>query len=680
MAQPREGADRCHKFLNHEASPPLNHALKYRPDIDGLRAIAVLAVVLFHLDPRLAPGGYIGVDVFFVISGYLITSIVLREIRADDFSLGRFYERRIRRLLPALFTVAAASFVVAWLFLLPNDFRLHSEAMAATALFVANLFFWKKTDYFSDPVESLPLLHTWSLAVEEQFYIVFPPLLVLICRYRPRWLPWLLAVSLLVSLGLSELALGDRPESSFYLPHYRAWELLTGAILSIGAIPAPTSARVRNILAGTGLALIAGSVFLYDKNTTFPGFSAISPVLGAALAIHAGSGGAAWIGRRLGGKTLVFFGLISYSLYLWHWPLFVFVRYALAPGQSALPLDAGLLVAAIVLATLSWRFVERPFRRGRGRTRRAALFTAASLALAAMSLLALPGELSRGAPGRFPRDILEIAAVAKEEIPFRKPCFGLKPDQVNGEGAVCAIGAGGEPEFLLWGDSYALALAHGVDLAAKELGGAGRFLGRSACPPVLTRNDAHLYRKNCTEFNHAVLRYLQGQPSIKTVVLAGYWTRYLDATLKDSFSRDYVQLLDDLTGKGFRVVVIDQVPRIGWEIPSLMARSRLFGFAMPAMPDRSGHLATVEPFHRLLVAARARDDIPLLDLSIQLCQEGICRADDQGVPLYRDAHHLSAAASAALKDALKPAIRPPAGGQRVWPGPEKSAAAAARHR
>lgn len=632
--------------------------LPYRPDIDGLRAIAVLAVVLFHLDPRLAPGGYVGVDIFFVISGYLITSIVFREIHAGDFSLGRFYERRIRRLLPALLVVMVVSFMVAWRLLLPADFRMFSEALIAAALFAANVYFWKKTDYFSDSVEFLPLLHTWSLAVEEQFYILFPPALLLICRYRPRWLPWALAVLLLVSLGLSELALGDRPESSFYLPHYRAWELLAGAVLSIGTFPAPASVRTRNILAVMGLALIAGCMFLYDKNTAFPGLSAFPVVLGTALAIHAGNGGNSLVGGWLGSKLLVFVGLISYSLYLWHWPLFVFVRYVLEPGQSSLLLDAALLISAIGIATLSWRYVERPFRRGRGRQRRATVFAAGSLVLAIMILLALPGVLSRGAPDRFPSDVVNIAAVAQEEIPFRKPCFGLKPDQVNVAGNVCAIGMHGEPEFLLWGDSHALALAHGVDLAAKELGESGRFLGRSACPPMISQSMAHLYRRNCAAFNHAVLRYLEGQPSIRTVVLAGYWTRYLDETLKDSFARDLILLLDDLAGKDYRIVIIDQIPRIGWEIPSLMARSSLFGFAMPAMLDRDSHLASMEPFHRLLAPSLVRDKIQLLDLSSHLCPEMMCNSDYQGVPLYRDAHHLSAAASAALKDALKPALRP----------------------
>lgn len=631
--------------------------LPYRPDIDGMRAIAVLAVVLFHLDPRLAPGGYVGVDVFFVISGYLITSIVFREIHAGDFSLGRFYERRIRRLLPALLVVMVISFIVAWQLLLPNDFRMFSEALIAASLFAANAYFWKKTDYFSDSVEFLPLLHTWSLAVEEQFYIVFPPTLLLICRYRPRWLPWALAVLLLASLGLSELALGDRPESSFYLPHHRAWELLAGAVLSIGAFPAPTAVRTRNIMAATGLTLIATCIFFYDKNTAFPGLSAFPVVLGTALVIHAGNGGNSLIGGWLGSKLLVFFGLISYSLYLWHWPLFVFVRYVLEPGQSSLLFDAGLLISAIGIATFSWRYVERPFRRGRGKQHRSSVFATGSLALVIMILLALPGVLSRGAPGRFPSDVVDIAAVAQEEIPFRKPCFGLKPDQVNVPDTVCTIGVHGEPEFLLWGDSHALALAHGVDLAAKELGESGRFLGRSVCPPTISQVGANPYRKNCAEFNHAVLRYLQGQPSIRTIVLAGYWARYLDEPLKDSFARDLVLLLDDLAGKDYQIVVIDQIPRIGWEIPSLMARSSLYGFAMPAMLDRDSHLASMEPFHRLLVPALARNKIQLLDLSSYLCPEMMCNSVYQGMPLYRDTNHLSAAASAALKDTLKPALR-----------------------
>lgn len=636
----------------------MKHAVKYRPDIDGLRAIAILAVVLFHLNPALVPGGYVGVDVFFVISGYLITSIVFREIRSGDFSLGRFYERRIRRLLPALLVVMAASFAAAWMLLLPADFRMFSEALAATSFFVANVYFWKKTDYFADPVDSLPLLHTWSLAVEEQFYIFFPLVLIWVLRHRPKWLHGLLVAFILLSLGWSEHALEDRPASVFYLPLYRAWELLIGALLAIGTIPLPTSRRIRDMLAISGLALIAASLFLYDKSTYFPGVSALPPVLGAALVIHAGTQASSRVGQWLGWKPLVFVGLVSYSLYLWHWPLFIFARYYLAPGYSSLLIDTGLLLAAFMLASLSWRFVERPFRSSKENQSRTAVFAAASLGGAIMLMLALPGILLRGAPYRFPADIVDIAAVGQEEIPFRKPCFGLGPEQVIAGDAVCPIGAKIEPEFLLWGDSHALALAHGLDLAAKEIGMAGTFLGRSLCPPVLSPEGQFIYRKKCADFNLATLQFLDGHRTIETVILAGYWSRYIEGAFHHQFANDLTHLLDDLASRGYRVVILDQVPSIGWETPSVLARSRLFGHSPPAAKSRADHISSMQAFRQLLKTSRSHHRLQYLDLSEFLCPNNACNPAIDGIPLYRDAHHLSKAGSAFLKEPLKQAIDP----------------------
>jgi peptidoglycan/LPS O-acetylase OafA/YrhL len=636
----------------------LKHAVKYRPDIDGLRAIAILAVVLFHLNPKLVPGGYVGVDVFFVIPGYLITSIIYREICTGEFSLSRFYERRIRRLFPALLVVVTVSFVVAWIGLLPADFRKLSEALAATSLFIANLYFWKNTDYFSDPADSLPLLHTWSLAVEEQFYIFFPLVLILILRHKPGWLTGSLLALLLISLGWSEYALIDRPESVFYLPYYRAWELLAGAMLAIGAVPSPTSRRIRDMLAISGLALIAAGLFLYDKGTHFPGVAALPPVLGAALVIHAGTHARSRVGQWLSWKPLVFIGLISYSLYLWHWPLFIFVRYFMPHAQSSLLIDAGLLVAALALATLSWRFVERPFRHSSDHLGRIAVFTSASLAIAAMLVLALPGIVMRGAPFRFPPEIVDVAAVGQEEIPFRKPCFGLNPDQVSTDNAVCTIGAGSEPIFLLWGDSHALALAHGVDLAAKELDVSGYFLGRSLCPPVISRTNPSDYRKKCADFNLAALRFLDEHPTINTIILAGYWARYLNAPSNRNFPQDFVVLLDDLTSKAYRIQVIEQIPSVGWDVPSILARSRLFSHAPPPAMNRADHISSMDSFRQLLQTTRIPDRIQHHDLSGALCPGITCMAESHGIPLYRDANHLSKAGSAFLKEVLKPAIHP----------------------
>jgi len=503
---------------------------QYRKDIDGLRALAILPVVLFHLEtPRLS-GGFVGVDIFFVISGFLITGIIHAEIREHRFSYAGFFERRIRRLLPALTLMMGICGVVAWFLLMPTDFRGYSEALAATTLFLANLYFWKKTDYFGDPVENIPLLHTWSLSVEEQFYILFPPLLILLARYASRHLNWVLCGLFLLSLYAAQRTLGTQPESAFYLVHLRAWEFLAGALLATGLIPASTRQSVRDAASIIGLTLVLLSLVLLDKDSSFPGVTALPAVLGAALIIHAGMGGDALAGRWLSCKPMVFFGLISYSLYLWHWPIYVFFRYYLIEPLTPVQLGIVFLISTGV-AWASWRYVEAPFRR-RGPRIGIKVFPVAAGVSMLLLLLSLPGIVSKGIPSRLPDEIAAIAGVAKEKMPYRSACFGLPTVDKKSAHEECALGGTGDPEFVLWGDSYALSLAHGADLAASEIGATGRFFGRSLCPPALGVRNYRASKVVCREFNAAVADYIHAHPSVRHVILAGNWPRYLVAPAK----------------------------------------------------------------------------------------------------------------------------------------------------
>jgi len=308
----------------------MNTHLKYRPDIDGLRAVAVLAVLFFHTNIPGFSGGFVGVDIFFVISGFLITSIIIREIQQGTFSIARFYERRIRRIFPALFPVMAFS-VAAGFYLMDakalNDF---GKSIASTTLFSSNILFCHQSGYFDAPALEKPLLHTWSLAVEEQFYILFPLALAFIRqRAKERYLLWI-SLALSISLAASIWAVFAKPTQAFYLMQFRAWELLTGSLLALGVIPKPESARLQNALSALGLALVVYCIGFYSEKTLFPGQNAILPVLGAAMIIH-GNGndnkGNGVIGKLLSIRPLVAVGLISYSLYLWHWPIVAFTRY-----------------------------------------------------------------------------------------------------------------------------------------------------------------------------------------------------------------------------------------------------------------------------------------------------------------------------------------------------------------
>lgn len=343
-------------------------SMKYRADIDGLRSVAVLPVVLYHAGFHGLSGGFVGVDVFFVISGFLITTIIAGEIAQGRFSLVRFYEKRARRILPALTVVVLSCFAVGWFVLLPEEFRDLGQSALATALFLSNAYFNMTLDYFGQSAEFAPLLHTWSLAVEEQFYLFFPPLLMLLAL-RPSWrLSWVVAVLSVLSFVAAVVMLPMQPDWVFYQIFFRAWELGAGALLALTAFAPPTRRATRELLGCVGLAGILLPVTLYDATTSFPGAAAVPPVLGATLLIWIGAkGGGSTVNRLLGWQPLVWIGLISYSLYLWHWPILAYMRITLGTAVLPLGLSVAAVVASIVMAWLSWRFVERPFR-GHGQT------------------------------------------------------------------------------------------------------------------------------------------------------------------------------------------------------------------------------------------------------------------------------------------------------------------------
>ena len=342
--------------------------MEYRREIDGLRAIAVLPVILFHAGFEGFSGGYVGVDIFFVISGYLITTIILSEKEKGTFSLTNFYERRARRILPALFVVMAVCFPFAWLFLLPRDFSDFSQSLVAVPLFSSNILFWMETGYFDTAAEYKPLLHTWSLAVEEQYYVLFPLLLMFMWRYRKRWIFGSIIVIGVFSLMLAQWGAFNKPSATFFLLPMRAWELMVGASVAFYSLYGTSytafvdaQKRYSNILSSLGLLLICLSIVFFDESTPFPSFYTLIPVLGVALIIYCSSY-ATLIGRILGCKFLVGIGLLSYSLYLWHQPILAFVKYAMFDYTFGEGVIALALLTIFILSYLSWKYEEKPFR------------------------------------------------------------------------------------------------------------------------------------------------------------------------------------------------------------------------------------------------------------------------------------------------------------------------------
>ena len=423
-----------------------------RRDIDGLRAIAVLSVLLFHARVPYFSGGFVGVDIFFVISGYLITAILYREMAGDRFSLITFYGRRVRRIIPALLATMAAVLALSWFLFLPKDLADTGQGLAATSLFASNFLFYFKTTYFGPAAGNMPLLHTWSLAVEEQFYIFFPLFLLLAMKLARRHALAIVFVAAAASLAISGWLAFRHPTEAFYFPVSRAWELLLGSLLSMSvqtkAIPKSSS----QVLATTGGALVVGSVVLIGSATPFPGFAAFPVCFGTALIIYAGTGGATTlVARLLELRFFVFTGLISYSLYLWHWPALVFARYWLIDPPSA-PAIACILAASYLLAAASWRWIEQPVRHGKILRNQNALFAAGFVGLAGIAAVGAIIVLRGGFPGRVPAEVAKL-----DSIRFADRGSGCPRAPGATYGSMCKIG-NGRISFVVWGDSHAGAI------------------------------------------------------------------------------------------------------------------------------------------------------------------------------------------------------------------------------
>ncbi|GGH47900.1 acyltransferase family protein [Frigidibacter albus] len=493
----------------------------YRREIDGLRAIAVLPVILFHAGFDAFGGGYVGVDVFFVISGYLIAGILARELAAGEFSLMRFYERRARRILPALFVMLAATVPLAWVLMTPSQLTGFFSSLGSVAIFAANLHFYQAAGYFAAETEMQPLIHTWSLAVEEQFYLIFPPLVAALWRWWPRMLWPVLALLAAASLAVAIRALPGNPEKAFFLPEARAWELLAGALLALWPGDRLATARGGSLLAGLGLALILGPVLVYDEHTPFPGLAALPPVIGTLLVLHAARAGTA-VAALLSWRPLVGLGLVSYSAYLWHQPLFSGARLAyLTEPPPALMI--GLTGLTLILAVLSWRYVEQPVRRGAVLLRRRAVFGAAGTGIAVVLLIGLLGQSHSSAlwrwthPGLAP-DLARLEAAQDRPAPFDDGACFFMTDTVDpgllARMMECHARFG--PGLVMLGDSHAMDLIAAIATRAD----------RPAFMVGLTEGGCRLYRPQTDCEFDAFLDVIRDHPGLVKRVLyeqAGFY-------------------------------------------------------------------------------------------------------------------------------------------------------------
>ncbi len=624
------------------ASAPATPGQGYRPDIDGLRALAILPVVAFHVARGKFPGGFAGVDIFFVISGFLITGLILRERSERQFTYGGFYARRVRRIFPALILVLAVSFAMAWLLFPARDLERFGLDLAGSAAFAGNFVFWDQRGYFDPQPYTRPLLHLWSLGVEEQFYIAWPLLLGLLSRWRKG--P---AVGI-VTLGLLSFALNIHfsatdMSGAFYLPFTRAWELMLGAALALR--PPPASERLANGLSWAG-ALLVAAAFLLVRQDDFPGWWGLLPTLGAALLI--GAGPAAWLNRRLlSSRPAVAVGLISYPLYLWHWILICFgwsASFDLLqwPGRAAL---AGL---AFPLAWATWRFLERPVRERRLSSAPRLGFAMAALGLLGLVVWAAGGVAGRPIPQEKRRNFIASnrnALIDEAEQLQRESCgFELGHSRL----APYCIAPGVRGTWLIWGDSHARSLAAG--LRGNLPPGVGLAqVTTSGCPPKMPTTEAEplLWVRDCDRSNRLALTLVRRLKPI--VILAQGF---------DHESRDWQDFARHLRAAGARdVVLLGPLPR--WRRSLLEIVNSEYWPAIPTFVGADLDTGAVRSDRRLATRLGPAAGLRYVSLIEPLCRRDGCRAIVPGGParlMAIDYGHLSVAGSDYVARIVAPRI------------------------
>ena len=624
----------------------------YRRDIDGLRAIAVLAVVVFHFSEHFMPGGYLGVDVFFVLSGYLITGIIVREAGEGRFSIARFYERRIRRIAPALLFALTASTVLAALLLLPLDLEGYGKSLVASLAFVANIYFWRDGNYFAQGAETKPLLHIWSLGVEEQFYIFFP-LLVLLLASRRGLLFGVIVGAVATSLALNIWLLrAGYASPAFYLLPARAWELGAGAILVFLAPPRLPQAAGEAIMA-VSYAVLIGAIIGAPLWVPHPLPTPLPAVIATALLIWVGSGERVHrLAAPLKIAPMVGVGLISYSLYLWHWPVIVFAKYYFVEGLS-LPLMALLFAVMFIAAWASWRFVERPFRAKDFPVRTLYWITgswALLLALAGLALVRFDGF-----PSRLPANVGVINAA----IGSHYRCPLARTTSYDGVRS-CWFGEGdpADADTLLLGNSHAQMYA---PIFAERAAAQGRgllMIPANGCAPLVGVN----IRPNCIAIAEANIAAAANHPSADEVTVAFAWhiAQELVGTDGDkpgdaraALMAGLDRTISRLQAGGKRVTLVGPIATPGYDFPSVVGRSRAFG--RPAETPLAIPLASFsEEFGPYLERYRSARGITFLEPHRAQCDDRVCNFMAGGKSLFADKTHVSADGLAVFAPVLMP--------------------------
>lgn len=616
-----------------------NDRSAYRADLDGLRAVAVLSVMLFHLGTPAMSGGFVGVDIFFVLSGFFITLQIVGDLGRNEFSLVNFYERRIRRIVPALIFVLAATTLFATFFLLPEELITYLRTLLAAAFSCSNILFFTQDAYFGPAAQTQLLLHTWSLGVEEQFYILYPVLLAALFwvgRQRMVVVLWGIALASLVACILLTPA---HERAAFFLLPTRAWQLLCGAVIALRFVPPPTARWVKEGAAILGLAAIVASITVLSSALQYPGAYALVPTIGAALVIWSGTAQDTIVARILKLPPFPFVGLISYSLYLWHWPLIV-SAHLLTPSVFPEPHPILIVAATFALAIFSWRYVEQPFRlKRRYRISRTAIFTWNGVSLAAITAVALAGMLAGGWPSRFPEATQKLAAAVDDFSPHRGACHFETKDRGPLDKS-CVLGNASDPAIVVYGDSHGIELSFALSKVSVSHHQSVREFTTSGCPAVLDF-DARNTPK-CRKRNEAVTQLLMSIPPT-TILLAVGWD-YGKNEAHTTYLQGLADELDRLHRAGHRLFLIGTDPTNPERIPIPETLARLSAFGIdPASYRFPADLRELQKDDAEIAKFAASHGATYLPFYPLICDTSGCRGELDGKPVYFDSSHLSVA-------------------------------------
>jgi peptidoglycan/LPS O-acetylase OafA/YrhL len=639
--------------------------MDYRREIDGLRALAVIPVIFFHAGFQTFSGGFVGVDVFFVISGYLITSIILAEMQAGTFTLKNFYERRARRILPALLVVMFVCLPFAWLWLLPADMKSFLKSLVAVTFFVSNIFFYKQRGYFETDAELMPLLHTWSLAVEEQYYLFFPILLMLTWRFGKRYIVGLLILICSASLVYTQYKVGVNPNSAFFLLPSRIWELLIGAFVAFyfsSRTKLDFGNLVSQIASVIGLLLITYAIFSFDQQTPFPSLYALIPTIGTMLIILFATQ-QTMVGKLLGNRMFVGVGLVSYSAYLWHQPLFAFARHRSLEEPGTLLLSM-LAVAAFVLAYFSWKYVETPFR-NKQRFSRKKIFVYGAVLSALLVFLGVIGLLNKGYVFRAPL-FQQLENIKKVND---SPCHTTlrRTAEQIAHGDICTLGTASVPNFAVIGDSHAGALFEGIKQYQAQVPFAFYAFSGGFCAPLLDYKLSLYQSKDCVETTLQAFKQIIKSPDIKYVVLAAQWANYtkgyreetggvkniaglasdssatskMPSDNKAIFERTLLNTIQALKAAGKIIIVVKPVPDFKQNVIPAVSKQLMFATGTIRYPTRSlrdyneRNMEVLEIFGRL-------KDVSVVETKNLFCSEIECvSVGPEGNILFSDTNHVT---------------------------------------